>query len=99
MPKDNNSNNIDNSGNLITFFFVNPLIDNSGTNLNLNIIDNSMSIIPINNSNKNNNLDFSHLEEWRRKGDNYRIAEMEIMKIILTKTEKDIEVPLQVILI
>ena len=67
MPKDNNSNNIDNSGNLITFFFVNPLIDNSGTNLNLNIIDNSMSIIPINNSNKNNNLDFSHLEEWRKK--------------------------------
>ena len=67
MPKDNNSNNIDNSGNLITFFFVNPLIDNSGSNLNLNITDNSLSIIPINNSNKNNNLDFSDLEDWRKK--------------------------------
>ena len=58
MPKDNNSNNIDNSGNLITFFFINPLIDNSGSNLNLNITDNSMSVIPINNSNNNSNLDF-----------------------------------------
>ena len=26
-----------------------------------------MSIIPINNSNKNINLDFSDLEEWRKK--------------------------------
>ena len=67
MPKDNNSNDIDNSGNLITFFFVNPLIDNSGSNLNLNITDNSMSIIPINNSNNNINLDFSDLEDWRKK--------------------------------
>ena len=42
MPKDNSCNDIDNSGNLITFFFINPLIDNSGSNLNLNITDNSL---------------------------------------------------------
>ena len=67
MPKDNSCNDIDNSGNLITFFFINPLIDNSGSNLNLNITDNSLSIIPINNTNKNDNPDFFDLEEWKKK--------------------------------
>ena len=68
MPKDNSNNDIDNSGNLITFFFVNPLIDNSGSNVNLNITDNSMSLIPLDNTNNtDNNLDFSGLEEWRRR--------------------------------
>ena len=67
MPKDNSCNDIDNSGNLITFFFINPLIDNSGSNLNLNITDNSLSIIPINNTDKNDNPDFFDLEEWKKK--------------------------------
>jgi len=63
MPKDNSNNDIDNSGNSITFFF-----DNSGSNVNINITDNSMSLIPLDNSiNSINNLDFSNLEEWRKK--------------------------------
>ena len=68
MPRDNRNNDIDNSGNLITFFFINPLIDNSGSNVNLTINDNSMSLIPLNNNRRStNNLDFSGLEEWRKR--------------------------------
>lgn len=68
MSKDNSNNDIDNSGNLITFFFVNPLIDNSGSNINLNITDNSMSLISTQNTyNPSENLDFSALDEWRKK--------------------------------
>lgn len=74
MPKDNSNNDIDNSGNSITFFFVNPLFDNSGSNVNLNITDNSMSLIPLDNSNNTrNNLDFSNLEDWRKKRIDYII--------------------------
>ena len=68
MRKDSNDNNIDNSGNLITFIFIdnsNNLIDNPGININLDIIDNSLSIVPVSNSfDLSNNLYFSSLDDW-----------------------------------
>lgn len=86
MPKNDSNNNIDNSGNLITLFFIdisNNFIDNSNNNLNINIIDNSLSIIPLfNNNNITNNLDIPSLEEWEEK-------KLQFLIDLLTKTENN----------